>query len=346
MVDLSIIIPMYKGKLYIQNTLSEIVKIECRKEIIVIDDGSPDDSFDYVKECFSKTGIIKVYKKLHGGIADTRNYGLLKASGMFVLFVDQDDRINPVTVSAAVKIMKEDNYSAVMWTTMFEYEDGTSKVCDDVSSDRVANKTDIHETIIPALLSREKCEYTTYPGHIWGGVFRRDIIESNNIRLKRFVDYEDDFLFVFDYLLNSDAILFFHEIGYYWFTNQRSYSHSFKYVDDYIEKSERFGKYLEEEYESSVGHPLDAAVLTYLKQYTIIGAIKNACGVGNHGLMDNQEITRAVKRCEYIKAFRKSVHFNDRRELLIAYLVKIGMTSSAIFLTRAYYRFGVGRFLS
>ena len=66
MVDLSVIVPMYKGKRYIQKTVLEIAKIECSKEIIVIDDGSPDDSFEFAKDCFEKNDDIHVYKKANG----------------------------------------------------------------------------------------------------------------------------------------------------------------------------------------------------------------------------------------------------------------------------------------
>lgn len=338
MVDLSVIVPMYKGKKYIQKTVLEIAKIECSKEIIVIDDGSPDDSFEFAKDCFEKNDDIHVYKKANGGIADARNFGLAKATGVFILFVDQDDRINTVLVTSAVKKMKENIFSALMWSTMFEYESGLCKICDEVYSDQIANKDDIRENIIPAMLSRVKSEFTSYAGHIWGGLYRRDIIEKNKIRLKKFVDYEDDLLFVFDYLLHSESVAFTKDVGYYWLTNPQSYSHAFKYVENYIDKSEKFADYITSEYEKNVCHPIKKIIQLYFKQYTIVGALKNACWEGNKGNLEFKTIVDKVRQDAYRSAiFNSNNYLTDFRERFSLILIRLGLTKVALSLIRFYY---------
>ncbi len=338
MVDLSIIIPMYKGKAYIKKTVSEVLKIECTKEVLIIDDGSPDYSFDYANKCWNENAEVKVYKKDNGGIADARNYGLIKAGGNFILFVDQDDRINPVTITSAVKKMNESDFAAIMWTTMFEYEDNTCKICDKVFADKIANKDDIREKIIPAMLSRVACEYTTYAGHIWGGLFRRNIVENNQIRLKKFIDYEDDLLFVFDFLLQSKKILFIKDIGYYWLTNRQSYSHEFNYVENFIGKSEKYREYLKSEYERIVCHPIKEDVQQYFKQYTIVSAIKNACGKGNRGKVDIRDIENKINDNVYKKAIVSPNNYViDAREWLSLMFARYGLISHAVKLARLYY---------
>jgi glycosyltransferase EpsH len=329
---------MYNGKAYIESTVNEICKISCSKEILIIDDGSKDKSYEFAVEQFKNTDYIKVLKKPNGGIADTRNFGLNNAIGDFILFVDQDDRVNPKTIEKAVLSMKESSYSAVMWTTMFEYVDGTSRVCDDVKKEQIANRQVIVDNIIPDMLSREVNEYTSYPGHVWGGLFRRGLINNKQIRFKRFVDYEDDLLFVFDYLLQSDNILFIPVIGYYWKTNPNSYSHAFNYVENYIEKSELLRKYIEHEYLLATGRNLNESIVSYFKQYTIIGAIKNACGVGNKGKSDVIEIEKKSKEDKYIRAFRNgNAHIRDRRERITYRLISLGLVRIAVLLAKKYY---------
>lgn len=339
MIVLSAIIPMYKGKEYIQASVSEILKIDCIKEILVIDDGSPDDSYEYAKKQFEGTEEVRVYKKDNGGIAEARNYGLKEAKGKYVLFVDQDDRVNPKTISQAIMEMEKSDLAAVMWTTMFEYNDGTSKICDEVTNIEEANREDIIKTVIPSMLSRESSRFTTYPGHIWGGIYRHSIIEHYDLRLKRFIDYEDDLLFVFDFLLVAEKILFLPDVGYFWKTNPQSYSHAFKYVERYIDKAEKFRDYLKNEYRTKTGYNLEKSIVDFFDHYTIIGAIKNACGVGNKGNEDTKEIIDKIRSPRYKNAFRqRNEHMHDKREQLSYKLIKIGLDRETLFIARQYYK--------
>lgn len=336
-MELSVIIPMYKGKDYIESTVSEVCKINIGIEVLVVDDGSPDGSYEYALEIFKEKPEVKVIRKDNGGIADARNYGLNLAKGEYILFVDQDDRVNPDTVRKAIRLIKENGYSAVMWSTRFEYCDGTNRICDKVYSRKVANKEMIQEIIIPSMLSREKNGFSSYTGHIWGGVFKKRIINDYNINLKRFVDYEDDLLFVFDFLLNADSVLFIPDVGYYWMTNLESYSHSNKYIDDYISRSENYRDYLSKEYKSKTGHYLDSSVLTYFNQYNIIGSIKNCCGEGNNGISDVVSIIKSTRESKYRRAFaQECTHIHDKRERFTYYMIKSHLTLLAIMFAKIY----------
>ena len=74
------------------------------------------------------------------------------------------------------------------------------------------------------------------------------------------------------------------------------------------------------------------------KQYTIIGAIKNACGLGNKGRIDVNNIRMNLRKKEYIDSFReKNLHLVDKREKLTFLLVKIRAIGLAVFAARFYY---------
>ncbi len=95
MVKVSIIVPVYNGELYLKRCLNSLVNQTLKEiEILIIDDGSIDDSAriidQYSKEYSEK---VKAFFKDNGGPADARNYGITKAQGEYVAFVDCDDYV-------------------------------------------------------------------------------------------------------------------------------------------------------------------------------------------------------------------------------------------------------------
>jgi len=90
---LSIIIPVYNGEQYISQLVDSIVKHndEPFYEIIIVDDGSTDNSFSVCQSLEQKYPSVRTFHKTNGGIASSRNFGLDKATGEFITFCDQDD---------------------------------------------------------------------------------------------------------------------------------------------------------------------------------------------------------------------------------------------------------------
>lgn len=96
-MTVSLIIPYYNGSRYINEALcsaeNQTVKFD---EIIVVDDGSIKRESDYILQLLhAKYPSIVYYYKDNGGQGDARNYGVLKSSGKYVCFLDQDDRLSP-----------------------------------------------------------------------------------------------------------------------------------------------------------------------------------------------------------------------------------------------------------
>lgn len=91
----SIIIPVYNVEKYLSDCLDSILRQTYKNfEVIVVNDGSPDNSQDIIDKYAKKDARIKPFKKKNGGISDARNYGISKAKGEYFIFVDSDDTIN------------------------------------------------------------------------------------------------------------------------------------------------------------------------------------------------------------------------------------------------------------
>ena len=86
----SVIVPVYNVAQYVAECLNSLLNQTYRNlEIIVVDDGSTDNSLQICNTFLSDTRV-KVFHKENGGLSDARNYGLEKATGAFVLFIDSD----------------------------------------------------------------------------------------------------------------------------------------------------------------------------------------------------------------------------------------------------------------
>ena len=91
---ISVVVPVYNVEKYLNKCVDSIINQTYKKlEIILVDDGSSDTSGEKCDEYLKKDSRIKVYHKKNGGLSDARNYGIDKANGKYIGFVDSDDFI-------------------------------------------------------------------------------------------------------------------------------------------------------------------------------------------------------------------------------------------------------------
>lgn len=90
---LSIIIPMYNSQNYISKCLESVIAIDIPKEIIVVDDGSTDNSYSIVEK-YAEGGLIRLLRQENKGVSEARNLGLSVCQGNIIAFVDSDDYVN------------------------------------------------------------------------------------------------------------------------------------------------------------------------------------------------------------------------------------------------------------
>lgn len=91
---ISIILPVYNGEKYIEQTIGNILNTKEEIELIIVDDGSKDKSRQICEKIAEKDARVKYYYKNNGGIADARSYGLKRTKGEYICFCDQDDFVN------------------------------------------------------------------------------------------------------------------------------------------------------------------------------------------------------------------------------------------------------------
>ena len=339
MNDISVVIPMFNGKKYIEKNVEELLKIQHLKEIIIVDDGSSDDSYNYCLKRWGNNSEIILLSQKNGGIVKARNTGLDAASGKYVIFVDQDDTVVSEVIDTTIDYIEKEECQIGFWSTNFRFENGQQSPCDKVYKDCVIrNSVDIKKLIVDMLLNKQT-KYISYIGHVWACVFQLNLLKENCIRFKKFIDYEDDYLFVLETLSSVHSCAFISGVGYNWSVNLNSYSHVNKYTDDYLKKSEKLSRHLIEiANKSDISSEEIIDIQNYWLQSTIIKTIRNC---GSRRKIDWSElrlIRNRMKKYYYRNAFQEKMLLeNDTRFKAIYYLVKMKLYTFAVIMVNVYY---------
>lgn len=107
----SIIVPVYNVQDYLDKCISSILaQTYINLEIIIIDDGSTDKSGEIGDKYAAKDSRVAVYHKYNGGLSSARNYGIEKAKGNYITFIDSDDSVNRNYIA---KLMEGCNHSTI-----------------------------------------------------------------------------------------------------------------------------------------------------------------------------------------------------------------------------------------
>lgn len=130
-MKVSIIIPVYNTEKFLIECLESLVnQTLASKEIIIVDDGSTDNSYKILKEYSERYKFVKVFKKENGGQSSARNLGLSKASGEYIMFVDSDDFIELDTLESMTLIADKYRSDIVRGKYIYCNENGESEKYD------------------------------------------------------------------------------------------------------------------------------------------------------------------------------------------------------------------------
>ncbi|MBD5235293.1 MAG: glycosyltransferase [Barnesiella sp.] len=141
---LSVIVPVYNVEEYVAECLDSIIAQDIEDmEIIVVDDGSTDNSLSILEHYAGKDGRIRVFHKNNGGLSDARNYGLDRMRGKFVTFVDSDDvLIGNDIYSRLLPLFDDENLDVAQYKVIHEWHSDHSYI-NDVTVHTYSDKEEI-----------------------------------------------------------------------------------------------------------------------------------------------------------------------------------------------------------
>lgn len=163
---LSIIIPVYNTEHYLKKCLDSVLKkFPPKTEIIIVNDGSPDHSEKIILEYEKQyKGIVFGYKKENGGLSSAKNYGLQKAHGRYVIFLDSDDFVAPNMYATLLKKGLLENADLVCCDIYEYYEDGEKIYRKMVSKEREDTVFGLIDTPLMATSCNKICKRSLFQG--------------------------------------------------------------------------------------------------------------------------------------------------------------------------------------
>ena len=246
MPDVSIIIPVYNVEKYFDQCMESIVNQTYTEiEIILINDGSTDNSGKLCEKWSDKDNRIKYFSKDNEGLGPTRNFGIEKASSEYVAFVDSDDWISPEFIEKMiVPIINHDLDMAIC--DFITFNDG-----EEIYTAH-SNFTNGERLLI------EKKEAVLFSSEIWKLICKKAIFIENKILMPA-LPYED--LAIYSFLASKcEKIAYIREPLYYYrknrtgsimqdCTNRRYFHKALKYLCNYFINDNSFDKYKQELYQ-------------------------------------------------------------------------------------------------
>ena len=183
-IDLSIIIPVYNVEQYIEECLVSTLTAlsQFKSEIIIVNDGSTDNSMCIVDNYCARFPFIKVINQRNVGLSAARNVGLSLAHGKYVAFIDSDDYIDD-NIKKIVKIAI-DSESDIVIGDYLEFNDLDRRSCSLVAIN--AKDCESYE----GLLFFKKY-YRQLRSVVWRSIYKRDFLLKNNIQFHEGVFFED-----------------------------------------------------------------------------------------------------------------------------------------------------------
>ncbi len=239
---ISIIVPVYKVEAYVGRAIESILAQTYQNyELMLVDDGSPDNSGAICEEYAKKDKRISVFHKENGGAPSARNYAMDLAKGDYYYFMDSDDWAEPTMLEDMVRIALEDSAQLVVAgfyiDTYYSDEVYLRDICQAPSA-KYSDAASFRQAA--AGLFDRNLLYTP-----WNKLWQRSYIEERKLRFP--ATFWDDFPFVLSVITDVERVSVT-ETPYYHFIRKREESETAAYRPQMYDKREEEHSWMKDIY--------------------------------------------------------------------------------------------------
>lgn len=229
MPKISLIIPVYNTEKFLRRCLDSVLAQTFTDfELILIDDGSTDNSGNICDEYAKKDSRVASIRSNHLGVGGARNLAMQRAKGRYMMFCDSDDYVEPEWMEILYNAATEHpeslvncEYAVIMPSQGYK----EIKTLPGLTKSQIIDK----RHYFPLLINN-------YVMNIWSRIFRTDIIKDNHLKFVENLHQGEDTVFILNYLGYCDSFFYIHQCLYYWAYNdtdtlsRQYYAHNFEDV--------------------------------------------------------------------------------------------------------------------
>ncbi len=211
---ISIIVPIYNVEDYLRQCLDSILEQTLSHfEVILVNDGSPDSSGDICREYVEKDSRFHYFEKENGGLSDARNYGIERARGEYLTFIDSDDYIDSLHLEYLYKTLIN-NDADISVSNYMNYHTSIDTFYLHTFGDYYEKNYSSEELLDNlAILERNDLSFST----IWGKLYKRSVFSF--LRFPKGVIGEDVAL-IYKIYTQVQKIVYFHKDTYIYRENE------------------------------------------------------------------------------------------------------------------------------
>lgn len=248
MIKVSIIVPIYNAEQYISRTIESLINQSLEEiEIILVNDGSDDNSLDICLNYKKLDGRIVVINKHNRGVSSARNKGLEYARGKYIGFVDADDYVDVDMYRSMYDKIEQMESELCICNYIKEYKEKNILVSNKISNEKISDY-EIKEYLIKPIIGEKDISSKNGMLGFRGPVmylYKTSIIKNENIRFDEQLIIGEDFLFNLNYMSKINTITI--DKGYYYHYCFNPKSSMNKYREDLWEINKRLIEKIETE---------------------------------------------------------------------------------------------------
>lgn len=190
-IKISFVLAIYNVETYLEECVESIVSEPGNYEVLLIDDGSTDGSGTICDEYERKFQQIRVFHKENGGLSSARNYGLYRARGKYIFFVDADDYLPKGSTGKLIKLATDKNSDVIIWNSLVvNAENHCIEYCNGKYNHPSLTESRFYspkEFIMTQLLKTKD-----FPRTVWLGMYKRDYLLSKCLWFEDGILHEDE----------------------------------------------------------------------------------------------------------------------------------------------------------
>jgi len=233
---ISVIVPVYKAEAFLKKCTDSILTQSHRDlELLLIEDGSPDQSGALCDAIAAGDSRVRVFHKANGGVSSARNLGLANAKGDYIAFVDSDDWLEPDALSLLLTALEENGADSSGCGHRNVSDSGDNGCEAPALPAGVHGEAAIRSGIVDRLLG-DRLRQPVLNGFIWRFLYTRSIIADARIEFEG--AYLEDELFLLEYFCHAKRLAIIDQPLYNYYWNPTSATH--KYMPGYMDTFSRF----------------------------------------------------------------------------------------------------------
>lgn len=316
---ISVIIPVYNAEDRLKDSIESVLNQNYKQiELILIDDGSSDNSLNMCKKYTTLDSRVKVYHQKNAGVSTARNHGIDVSTGEYITFVDADDTIKKNTYSLAVSNLINMDLDMIIYGMSFDYYK---------DYEFIKNKNLNIDNFIIRSLSKLRDNFfklyeNNYLSSVCNKIIKASIIKDNHLHFKTDIFILEDFKFVLELLEYTEHIGVMRDVLYHYYKDvdessltkrpDIDYLYNFKKIDHQLRKTSKdIGLTTSED---------KGRIYSMIFRYYLIG-VEKIFSTDATLKEKYEELNRYIKDESFIDATTKAI-CNGRRLKLVHWLVK------------------------